>query len=127
MSFRPGIRKESLGVGPTFSFLASEHGIQIRAGATFDAALVGADADGNKILQAGTVVGEVTASGKWGAYDNAAADGREVAKGFLLHEINLKDGDVIASVLLHGSVLEARVSGLDASGKVDLASAFIFQ
>lgn len=127
MSFNPKIRTSSVGVSSEYEFLASEHGMYKRAGATFDSTIPGADADGNKFLLKGTTVGKITASGKYGAYDNAASDGREVAAGFLLETINLKDGDVIAGIIIHGSVLEARVSGLDASGKVDLAGAFLFQ
>lgn len=127
MAFRPQLRSSSLGVGPTFSFLASEHGMFKRQGITLDASTVGADADGNKFLEAGTVLGEITATGLYGAYDNGASDGREVAKGFLLETVNLKDGNAITGMLIHGSVIEARVSGLDANGKTDLAGAFIFQ
>jgi hypothetical protein len=85
------------------------------------------DGSSHKYLQRGTCVGEITGTGKWGPYDNTAQDGREVAKGFLLEKVDLVEGDVIAGVIIHGSVLEARVSGLDASGKVDLTGAFLFQ
>lgn len=127
MAFRPSLRRESLGISPGFHFLASEHGMVVRGGVTVDAATVGADADGNKLLQAGTVMAEVTASGKFAAYDNALADGRENAVGFLVEEVNVKDGDVITSILLHGSVIESRTSGVDAAAKTDLAGAIIFQ
>lgn len=127
MPYNPVIKTESLGVTEESSFLASEHGMYKRAGCTFDASTVGVDANGDKFLVAGTVVGQITASGKWGAYDNGAGDGREVAKGFLLETMNLKDGDMIAGVLIHGSVLEARVSGLDANAMTDLAGAILFQ
>lgn len=127
MAFNPKIRTSSIGVGSEFEFLASEHGLYKRAGATFDEAVVGVDANGDKLLAKGTCVGKVTATAKWGPYDNQASDGREVAAGFLLEQINLRDGDVIAGVIIHGSVLEARVSGVDASGKIDLAGAILFQ
>lgn len=127
MTYNPKIRTSSIGVGSEFEFLASEHGMYKRAGVTLDAAVVGLDGDGHKYLVKGTTLGEITLSGKWGPYDDAANDGREIAKGFLLEQCDLKDGDVIAGAIIHGSVLEARVSGLDASGKVDLAGAFLFQ
>ncbi len=126
MGFTPGLRTESLGVGPEYSFLASAHYTLFRAGITLDAALVGADADLDKILLAGTVIGKVTSGGKYGAYDNTESDGREVAVGFLMETVNLKDGDVIAAAIHHGSVIVPRTSGLDASGRVDLAGHFFF-
>lgn len=127
MSFRPQLRTESLGVGPTYSFLASEHGMYKRQGITLDASVVGADADGNKFLKAGTVLGKITSNGKYGPYDNGAGDGRDTAVGFLLETVNLKDGDAVTGMLIHGSVIEARTSGIDASGKADLAGAILFQ
>jgi len=127
MSFNPKIRTSSIGVASEFEFLASQHGMFKRAGVTLDSTTVGADAELHKYLTKGTCLGEITATHKWGAYDDVAEDGREVARGFLLETCDLKDGDVIAGVIIHGSVLEARVSGLDASGKVDLTGAFLFQ
>lgn len=125
--FRPGLRRESLGIGPDFEFLASEHGMYVRGGITVDAASVGLDADGNKILRAGTVMGKVTSTGKYIAYLNGASDGSQTAKGFLVQSINLKDGDVITSILMHGSVIETRTSGVDSAAKTDFAGAIIFQ
>lgn len=126
MGFTPGLRRESLGVSPDYSFLASEHVEVKRAGVTLDASLVGVDADGNKLLLAGTVLGKVTANEKYGAYSNVAIDGREAAHGFLMETVNLKDGDVIASMLVHGAVIVPRTSGLDASGREDLAGRFFY-
>ena len=126
--FTPGLKTESLGVGSDWSFLASEHGlISKRSGATFDAALQAADGDGNKLVLAGTAVAEVTVGSKWGDYDDAETNGQEDGVGILMHDINLKDGDVIAAVMLAGSVIEARTTGVDAAFKVDVGGAFIWQ
>lgn len=125
--FNPSLKTVSDDVSVEASFLASEHIVVKRDGATFDSSIPGADANGYKILDAGTVVGVVTATGKYGAYDNTANDGRATAVGILVEGINLRDGDVIAGVLLHGSVLEARCSGIDAGGKADLIGQIIFQ
>ena len=127
MPFRPQLRSESLGVSPGFHFLAFEHGMVVRGGVTVLESTVGVDADGEKLLLAGTVMAEITASGKFAAYDDALSDGREDAVGFLVEEINVKDGDVITSILLHGSVIEARTSGADAAAKTDFGGAIIFQ
>lgn len=130
--FRPSLKRVSDGVGPEASFLASEHRMAKRAGITVAASTVGADADGNKILRAGTVMAEITAAGatlgKFRAYDNSlAADAGGVAVGFLWETINLRDGDIICGLLLHGSVLAARVSGLDSNARTDLAGRIVFQ
>lgn len=44
-------------------------------------------------LAAGTVLGKITASGKYAAYDNAAADGTEVAAGVLYEAVDASAGD----------------------------------
>lgn len=126
MGFTPGLRRESIGVGSEFSFLASEHTAVRRAGVTLDAILVDADGDGNKILMAGTVLGKIEVSGKYGPYDNAAADGRELAAGFLMHDVNLIHGDVVESMLEHGGVIVPRTSGLDSNARTDLAGRFFY-
>lgn len=129
MGFRPSLVTSSLGISAEAAFLASEHLMVKRAGATFDSTLVGADANGDKVLRAGTLVAPVTVGGKWGPYDNTENDGREIADdaAFLMESINLRNGDVIAGVLMHGSVLEARTSGVDSSAKAVLSGRIVFQ
>lgn len=53
---------------PKASFLASEQMMMKRVGATFDSTVVTADAEGNKILEAGTFVSKITANQKYGPY-----------------------------------------------------------
>lgn len=125
--FTPSLKTTPSAVTAEASVLASEHGMVKRVGVTIDATTVGADADANKVLKTGTILAKITATGKYAAYDNALADGREDAQGILLESVNLRDGDVITGVLLHGSVLEARVSGLDSGARTDLAGRIIFQ
>lgn len=125
--FTPALRTTSYNVTAGPSILASEHAMFKRGGITVDAATVGADSDGNKILVAGTIMGEIAATGKYGAYDNAANDGRETAVGILPEGINLRYGDVITGLLIHGSVLTARLSGHDSSSAAAMAGRIIFQ
>lgn len=125
--FTPKLKTVSDNVTAQASFLASEHVQFKRGGITVDATTVGADASGNKVLKAGTVMAPITATGKYAAYDNTLSNGREVADGFLPEGINLKDGDVICGLIVHGSVLSARTSGLDANARVDLAGRIVFQ
>jgi hypothetical protein len=113
-------------IGGDVEFLASEKYTVKRTGITLDATLVGADSNGDKILRKGTALGRVTATGRYGPYDNAANDGREVAKGFLMEGVNLKFGNAVTGMVIAGSVLAARCSGLDVSGISDLPT-FTFQ
>lgn len=126
--FTPALKTVSDLVTAEASVLASEHGMVKRVGVTIDATTVGVvDSLGNKPMKAGTIVGKITSGGKYAAYDNALSNGREVAAGILTESINLKDGDVITGILMHGSVLEARISGLDSGARADLAGRIIFQ
>lgn len=126
--FRPSLVSTDDGLGYEAPFLASEHKMVKRGGITVAASTVGADADGNKILRAGTVMAKVDSTGKYRAYDNGlAADAGGVASGFLLESINLKDGDIVCGLMIHGSVLSARTSGLDSSARTDLAGRIVFQ
>lgn len=108
------------------SFLASEHAMSKRCGITLDSSLLTADSNGNKYLMGGTALGKVTATGKYGPYNNGLSDGRETGTGILEHDVNLKYGDVIASMILHGSVIEARCIGVDSAFKTDCPN-IIFQ
>lgn len=129
--FRPSLKTVSQGVTAEAEFLASEHYMAKRVGVTIDADAVTADGDGNKILTKGTLLCKITASGKYGPYDSGAGDGREEVgddAGFLWESLDLTDGDVVAGVILHGSVLEARLAGSwDSSAKAALAGRFVFQ
>ncbi len=115
------------GVSPEASVLASEHGLYKRVGITIDADTVAAGADGNKVVKAGTVLAEVTATGKYAPYDSAGDTGTENASGIITESVNARDGDVITHLLLHGSVLEARLVGLDETAKAALSGRIIFQ
>lgn len=57
---------------------------------------------------------------------STVSDGREVAAGILLESVNLEFGDTVAGMLIHGSVLEARCTGVDAAAKSAL-SQIVFQ
>ena len=65
---------------------------------------------------AGTVVIATDPAG-----GSTVSDGREVAAGILLESVNLKDGDTVAGMLIHGSVLEARCTGVDNAAKTALS------
>ena len=101
------------------SFLASEHSISKRAGVTILYSVVAADSNGNRYLMAGTAMGKITASGKYGPYCGTNNDGRETGVGLLEHDVDCKTGDQLGSIMIHGAVIEARCVGVDAAFKVD--------
>ncbi len=95
-----------------------KQGIQLKVGAAAAANLV-----------KGTVMGMVTATKLWAPYDNAAVDGREVARGILddMYVIDVnklpaanKETALLAAMYVHGAFYKANLTGLDAAGETDL-------
>lgn len=84
-------------------------------------------------LRAGTVMGKITASGKYVPYNDAGTDGEEDAVGILTQDISVNDMFVVdtagvktkkekaATLFTKGSMFEAKLTGVDAAAKVDLA------
>ena len=72
-------------------------------------------------LVPGTVLGKITASGKYVAYSNAASDGSEVAAGIVFYEVpdSASDQKVLA-IVRSAEVIGAELTGLDAPGTADL-------
>lgn len=132
MGFRPSLKTVDQGVTPEASFLASEHSMAKRVGVTLDASTVVADGDGNKIVKAGTAVAYVAATGKYRLFgDGLAADaggpGGSKPAGLTWETINLRDGDLVAGILIHGSALLARCTGASAAFRTDVAGRITFQ
>lgn len=98
----------------TGEFLLSEaNGTQSRDEVTIAAAAAA--------MVPGTLVGRITASGKYVAYSNAAADGSEVAAGILYAAVPDKAADQRAVIIARGAeVARAELTGLDAAGEADL-------
>ena len=77
-------------------------------------------------LPAGQVLGKVTASGKYVAYSNGASDGSEVAAAILYAPAAASASDrQVAVVVRLASVVEAKLTGIDATGKADLLAKFV--
>lgn len=128
--FTPKLVETTDPLSGQINVLASQHMMVKSVGVTLDAALWTADAKGNKIAANGHLVAKVTATGKYGPYKPGASNGQEDPDtvGIIFNGgVNMKDGDVITGILLHGSVLEARLSGLDAAAKTALKHRIIFQ
>ena len=82
-------------------------------------------------LRPGLVLGKITATGKYGQYDNSAADGSEVATGVLYDQVKVIDADANATdaaaiMVIHGYVDESQLIGCNDAAKVDLAGQLIF-
>ena len=131
MAWRPQIRRTdatTVGLTDEVEFLASEHFTVKRVGITLDASLVGADANGDKIIKKGTVLARVNATGRYAPYDTSdTTTGRGDAKGFLMESVNLKYGNAVTGMIISGSVIGQRCSGLDGDAMTALAGPFTFQ
>lgn len=77
-------------------------------------------ANGEGVLSKGTVLGKITASGKFAAYDNNASDGTQTAVGVLGCDVDASSGDVSAFMWTTGEFNEAKLIGLDTAGRADL-------
>lgn len=112
------------------SWLGSAHGLDSTEPVTL---LISAFTAGTHypkgFLPGGLPLGKITASGKYGPYDNAATDGRETLVGFLVGPRQVTAGQVNAggAILTHGKVREARLPiAVDANGKTDVAGRIRF-
>jgi hypothetical protein len=123
------VRSETWGVEDR-SWLGSAHGTEATRTITLDvSAFTEATHYPDGYIASGTVVGRITATGLYGPYDNAAADGRQNAAGFLFNSISIKGtADVGAPLLEHGMVIEDRLpanSGYDAAAGTDMAGRIV--
>jgi len=73
-------------------------------------------------LPAGAVVGKVTASGEYAAYDNAAANGTESAAGVLLADVDATNGVTEGVILARGPAVVLN-RALDWNGQTGTAVA----
>lgn len=85
---------------------------------------------GSGPLPTGTVLGKITASGKYGVYDNAGSGGVEVAAAILAEPVDATGGDVkgaavvrLAKIAPGGLTWKSTLSAADeAAGLADLAA-----
>jgi len=105
------------------SWIASAHGTDSTETVTLDGAVgfVPATHFPTGVLPSGTAVAKITASGKYGLFDNAAVDGRTVFVGFTVGAVTISaTKSVGAAILTHGKVTESRLPfAVDASAKTD--------
>lgn len=82
-------------------------------------------------LLSGLPLGKITATGKYGPYNNAASDGTETLAGFLLGAVRVNIADTTidpqGALLLHAFIVEANLPvAVDTNGKTDVAGRIIF-
>lgn len=113
------------------SWLGSAHGTDATETITLDTSTFTAGThypDG--FFKSGIPLGQITAGGKFGPYDNAAVDGRQTLVGFLYAAVaapSVNTLDPSAALLTHGKVREARLPvAVDAAGKTDVAGSIRF-
>lgn len=125
-------------------WLASEKGTDTTRSITLDVSTwASAFYPGNR-LPSGLYLGKITASGKYGKYDDAASDGRQTCVGFLATPVNVAytggrpygtastSTPVAGALLWEGEVILSAITtinnavALDANGQADLAAKFRF-
>lgn len=78
-------------------------------------------------LAAGAVVGKITASGKYVAYNDAGVAGEEVAAGILYEAVDASAADANGVIIARLAEVDASlITGGDANGDTDLNGLNIF-
>lgn len=113
------------------SWLGSAHGTDMARGITLDTSTFTAGTHyPTGHFPSGLPLGKITATGKYGPYSNAAADGTETLAGFLLTAVKAPSVNTIdpqGALHIHGVIVEANLPvAIDANGRTDLAGRFIF-
>lgn len=111
----------TLGPAEDHTWLGSETGTNDCETIQLDKALLTAVyADG--FVKSGTVLGKVTATGRYGPYDNAASDGRQTATHVLFTSQNVaRDNDTVAPGMWHGSIIQSKLPKQSGAGSLDAA------
>ncbi|MFJ7069195.1 head decoration protein [Streptomyces sp. NPDC101115] len=113
------------------SWLGSAHGTDATETITLDTStFTPATHYPDGYFKSGIPLGQITAGGKFGPYDNAAVDGRQTLVGFLFAAVQaptVNTLDPSGAMLTHGKVREARLPvAVDAAGKTDVAGSIRF-
>lgn len=98
---------------PALPFYVNDHGLDSLWNITI--------VSGAGVLAAGTVLGKITATGLYDAYDNGDSDGTETAAGILMYRVDATNGDTPASLMTHGNVRSGSLTGVDSAAITDLS------
>lgn len=139
MAFDIGVRTKSFAGNEDRRWLGTRMGTDQCRSVTLDvSSFLAAHFTDKGAIPSGTVLGKITATGLYGPYDNAAADGREVAAGLLFNTTpvgTVGDGsdfatapDVAAPLFWTGVVKQSFLPAfagtvlgeIDAAGRADL-------
>jgi len=113
------------------SWLGSAHGTDTARSVTLDtsAFTAGTHYPAGFFLS-GLPIAKITATGKYGPYDDAAVDGRAVLAGFLFEAVKAPSVNTVdpnGALLMHGFVVESKLPiAVDAAGKADVKGSLIF-
>lgn len=98
------------------TWLASGDGTAWTESITLDTSAFGTTPFPGHLVKSGTVLGKITASGKWGPYQSDASDGREIPIGFLFTTKDLTNDNQVAAgadasgaLLTRGKIVAAKV------------------
>jgi hypothetical protein len=124
-------RVETFGQGNQ-SWLQGPHGTDCNRGVTLDTSTFTPNTHYPAgYFPSGLPLGRITATGKVGPYDNAASDGREVLRGFLMDDVHapaVNTLDPVGAMFIHGGVVLANLPiAVDAAGQADVAGRIWFE
>lgn len=125
-----GLKTETFG-GDSQTWLDSAHGQDAARSVTIVPGAGGGFTAGTHYptghLPSGTKLAKITASGKYGLYDDTATDGRQTLVGFLLTAQKIGTNDIVAPIFEHGRINEGALPfTVDANGKADVAGRIEF-
>lgn len=83
-------------------------------------------AQGNGVLAKGTVLGKITASGKFAPYVSGHTDGTQTAVCILDNDADTTNNDVGASAWVAGMFVSSALTGLDAGAQSALKMCLFF-
>lgn len=72
------------------------------------------------VIASGTLLGRITASGKYGVYDDAAVNGLQTCVGVLWTHVDTTAADVEGNIIFSGALKYDQLVGIDANGIADL-------
>lgn len=131
-----GVTTETFNKASDKSWLGTRKGLQDMRSITLDISTFDAEHVAGGYIPSGILLGQITATLKYGPYDDAALDGRQVNRGHLFEEVRVvdrtTDPDVGAALFWTGVVRKSRLPSFtgtgnlkgewDAAGQVDVAA-----